>query len=54
MLIYGKDNISLGDVSRNVLRFKELTKNFSNRRTKGKGLVSRERIQQKDINRKKF
>lgn len=52
ILLYGKDNISLDDVS-NKLKSKELKKSFMDNRTKGEGLVSREKIQQKDFNRKR-
>ncbi|KAH0734382.1 hypothetical protein KY285_010089 [Solanum tuberosum] len=37
-LLYGKDNISLDDVS-NALKSKELKKSFSDSRTEGEGLV---------------
>lgn len=50
-LLYGKDSISLDDVS-NALKSKEL-KSFPDSRTEGESLVSRGRTQQKDFNRKK-
>ncbi|XP_070006880.1 retrovirus-related Pol polyprotein from transposon TNT 1-94 isoform X1 [Nicotiana sylvestris] len=51
-LLYGKDSISLEDVS-NALKSKELKKSFPDNRIEGEGLVIRGRTQQKDFNRKK-
>lgn len=51
-LLYGKDNISLDNVS-NALKSKELKKRFSNSRTEGEGVVSRGRTQHTNFNIKK-